>query len=924
MGNYNFQQIEKKWQKYWKGNRSFVAEKKSDLPKYYVLDMFPYPSGAGLHVGHPLGYIATDIIARYKRQKGFNVLHPMGYDAFGLPAEQYALKTGIHPAETTQKNTVRYQEQMEMLGFYHDPDTAFRTSDPDYYKWTQWVFMKMFNHWYDKKIEKARLITELEAHFEAEGSKGIVAATAYSGSFTAEEWKGYSPKEKGDILMAYRIAYTDQITVNWCPGLGTVLADAEVKDGRSERGNFPVERKLMKQWMLRITAYSDRLLADLEKLEWSDAVKSMQKNWIGRSEGASIVYDVDGVDDQLEVFTTRPDTIYGNTFMVVAPEHPIIEKICTVEQKEEVDKYIDWAVNRSERDRIADTKKTGVWTGGYAIHPLNGTKLPIWISDYVVITYGTGAIMAVPAHDQRDFEFAHKFDIRIIEVISGGDLSKEAYISKDGIMVNSDFVNGMTAREAIPLVVKKFEEIGRGTGRVTYKQRDVVWSRQRYWGEPTPIYYKDEVAYSIDESELPLVLPDVESYKPSETGEPPLSRAGDWVNYPGGGTRDLNTMPGWAGSSWYFFRYPDPFNEQELVDPSIEKYWLPVDLYVGGTEHAVLHLMYARFWTKFMYDIGVVSVEEPFTKLVNQGKIQGVSKLAFRDNESGEFVSADLISEEEKDKYTEIHVNISLVQDHSLDTEGYMKWTRQEGLVFKTNAEGEFKTISRAEKMSKSLYNTVAPDVICEQYGADTLRMFEMFLGPIEMEKPWSTESINGVFTFLKKIHNLYFDQEGNSLVTEGEPTVEELKFLHQTIKKTEEGIDRLAFNVCIPAFMVFEKELKRLKCRKRAILEPFAVIMSPFAPHMCEELWESMGHKESILEATFPTWEAELIKEQQIEYPVQINGKVRFKLSVDADMSKELVEEKALADPNAQKWLEGKSPRKIIVVPGRIVNIVL
>ncbi|MEL6193078.1 MAG: leucine--tRNA ligase [Bacteroidota bacterium] len=924
MGSYNFQQIEKKWQKYWKDNRSFVAEKKSDLPKYYVLDMFPYPSGAGLHVGHPLGYIATDIIARYKRQKGFNVLHPMGFDAFGLPAEQYAIKTGIHPAETTDKNTVRYLEQMEMLGFYHDPDTAFRTSDPDYYKWTQWVFMKMFNHWYDKKIEKARLITELEAHFEVEGSQGIVAATAYSGSFTAEEWKGYSPKEKGDILMAFRIAYTDQITVNWCPGLGTVLADAEVKDGRSERGNFPVERKLMKQWMLRITAYSDRLLADLEKLEWSDAVKSMQRNWIGRSEGASIVYDVDGVDDQLEVFTTRPDTIYGNTFMVVAPEHPIIEKICTAEQKEEVDKYIDWAVNRSERDRIADTKKTGVWTGGYAIHPLNGTKLPIWISDYVVITYGTGAIMAVPAHDQRDFEFAHKFDISIIEVISGGDLSKEAYISKDGIMVNSDFVNGKTAREAIPLVVKKFEEIKRGTGRVTYKQRDVVWSRQRYWGEPTPIYYKDEVAYSIDESELPLVLPDVESYKPSETGEPPLSRAGDWVNYPGGGTRDLNTMPGWAGSSWYFFRYPDPFNEKELVDPSIEKYWLPVDLYVGGTEHAVLHLMYARFWTKFMYDIDVVSVEEPFTKLVNQGKIQGVSKLAFRDNESGEFVSADLISEGERDKYAEIHVDISLVQDHSLDTEGYMKWTREEGLVFKTNADGEFKTISRAEKMSKSLYNTVAPDVICEQYGADTLRMFEMFLGPIEMEKPWSTESINGVFTFLRKIHNLYFDQDENSLVTEGEPTAEELKFLHQTIKKTEEGIDRLAFNVCIPAFMVFEKELKRLKCRKRAILEPFAIIMSPFAPHLCEEIWESMGHKESILKATFPKWEAELIKEQQIQYPVQINGKVRFKLSVDADMSKELVEEKALSDPNAQKWLEGKSPRKVIVVPGRIVNIVL
>lgn len=926
MGTYDFRRIEKKWQQYWKENRSFACEKISAKPKYYALDMFPYPSGAGLHVGHPLGYIATDIVARYKRVKGFNVLHPMGFDAFGLPAEQYAIKTGIHPAETTRINTEKYLMQMETLGFYYDPDAIFRTSDPEYYKWTQWIFIKLFQHWYNKETEKAEPIDNLISEFEANGNQKVEAASSQNEVFSAAKWKKMSQPKKAEVLMNYRLAYLDFATVNWCPALGTVLADAEVKDGKSERGNHDVERKEMKQWMLRITAYSDRLLNDLDTLEWSDALKTMQRNWIGRSEGASIRYKVEGLSDQLEVFTTRPDTIFGNTFMVVAPEHPIVPKITTPEQQKAVDEYIEWAGNRSEKDRIADTRKTGVWTGGYAINPFNGNQLPIWISDYVIITYGTGAIMAVPAHDERDYEFAHKFGIEIIEVIAGGDISKEAYTAKDGRMVNSDFMNDLSPMEAIPRVIDQLEKKGIGKRRITYKQRDVVWSRQRYWGEPTPIYYdKKGVAHAIDTSELPLELPPIDSYLPSETGEPPLSRAISWVDLPNGGKRDLNTMPGWAGSSWYFFRYPDAHNDEKLVDPAIEKYWLPVDLYVGGTEHAVSHLMYSRFWTKFLYDLGEVSVNEPFSKLVNQGKIQGVSQLALREKATGIFYSEDLVDHKEiGEKFSEIHTEIQFVSNNKLNIEEYKKFSKQEDLEFKVNEQGDFLTIPRVEKMSKSLYNTVNPDDICYEYGADTMRMYEMFLGPIEMDKPWSTEGINGVSTFLRRAYNLFIDDKEEIKVSDDKPGAEELKLLHQTIKKVEEGIERLAFNTCVPAFMIFEKEAKKLNCNKRAILEPFLIILSPFAPHFCEELWEKLGHKESILESEFPQWEEKFLVEDQVEYPVQINGKVRFKLAVAAEADKKAVEEIALSSADAKKWLEGKDVKKIIVVPGRIINIVV
>jgi leucyl-tRNA synthetase len=924
MGNYDFSRIEKKWQKYWKENRTFVAEKSSDKPKYYIMDMFPYPSGAGLHVGHPLGYIATDILTRYKRLKGFNVLHPMGFDAFGLPAEQYAIKTGIHPAEVTKVNTKRYQEQMEVLGFHYDPETAFRTSDPDYYKWTQWIFLQLFKTWFDKSVEKAQPIETLIAKFEENGNMDVEAATTQKRAFTADEWKQMSEKEQADIIMNYRLAYIDFATVNWCPALGTVLANEEVKEGRSERGNHPVVRKQMRQWMLRITAYGDRLLAGLDELDWPEAIKAMQTHWIGRSEGSSIIYDVEGTDEKIEVYTTRPDTIYGNTFMVLAPEHPLVAEITTDDQKQNVDEYITWATNRSERDRLAETKKTGVWTGGYAIHPFSGKKLPIWISDYVLITYGTGAIMAVPAHDERDYEFAHKFGIDIIEVISGGDISKEAYTSKDGIMVNSPLIDGMKASEAIPVVIAKFEEMGIGKGETNYRFRDVIWSRQRYWGEPTPIVYKNDIAYAIDESELPLILPDIESYLPSETGEPPLSRAEDWVKVDDETIRDMNTMPGWAGSSWYFLRYPDPFNEDKMIDEERAKYWLPIDLYIGGTEHAVTHLLYSRFWNKFLFDIGEIPNDEPFKKLINQGKIQGVSEMALRNKESGEYYSADLVDKKDRDQYDEIHTNIAHVDGNKLDTEAFKAWSKQPELVFHTNADGQFITIPVVEKMSKSFYNTVNPDDMCEQYGTDTFRMYEMFLGPIEMDKPWNTDGISGVQTFMRKAMNLFTNDKEEWIVTDDAPTAAELKILHKTIKKVEEGMERMAFNTCVPAFMVFARDIAKLKCHKRAILEPFVKILSPFAPHFCEEMWERMGHQETILKTDFPQWKEEYIAEDEITYPVQVNGKVRAKINAPADADKDAVEEIALANETVIQWMDGKPARKVIVVPGRIVNIVV
>ncbi|MEZ4773955.1 MAG: leucine--tRNA ligase [Bacteroidia bacterium] len=924
MGKYDFRTIEKKWQKQWKANRTFVAEKLSSKPKYYALDMFPYPSGAGLHVGHPLGYIATDIITRYKRLKGFNVLHPMGFDSFGLPAEQYAIKTGIHPAETTRNNIEGYLKQMENLGFHYDPDATLSTSDPEYYKWTQWIFIKLFEHWYDKSLEKARPITELEEVFAASGNISITAATSQKEYFSADEWITFTPKEQADILMNYRLAYLANATVNWCPALGTVLANEEVKDGKSERGGHPVEKRLMKQWMLRITAYSDRLLDSLQLLDWSESMKSMQTHWIGRSEGASIIYQVDGVSDTIEVFTTRPDTLFGNTFMVLAPEHPLVEKITTDAQRQAVEAYVEWAKNRQEVDRIANTTKTGVFTGGHALHPLTGKKLPVWIADYVVITYGTGAIMAVPAHDERDYEFAHKFGIEIIEVISGGDISKEAFLSKEGIMVHSDFLNGMKAGDAISAMIGKLVEMGIGKKEITYRQRDVIWSRQRYWGEPTPVYYKDGIAHALKESELPLVLPDIDEYKPSESGEPPLSRAENWKIRPDGGEYDLNTMPGLAGSSWYFLRYPDAANDTQLVNPEIEKYWMPVDLYVGGTEHAVGHLMYSRFWTKFLFDLGVISVEEPFKRLVNQGMIQGVSQLMHRHKETNEYVSADLIPENETDQYSLIHTDVNIVRNQVMDVDAYRKWTKDATAKFRLNEKDEFRTTSQVEKMSKSLYNTVNPNDMCEQYGADTMRLYEMFLGPIEIAKPWSTDGITGVHAFLKRAWSLFFGENDEWLITEETPSAEELKILHKTIKKVEEGIERLSFNTCVPAYMVFIKEIARMNCHKREILEPFLKILSPFAPHVCEELWQQLGHDTSILLSAFPQWEEKYIAEEEIEYPIQINGKVRVRVAVPADATAEEVEKATLENEVVQQWLNGNKPKKIIVVPGRIVNVVV
>jgi leucyl-tRNA synthetase len=981
---YDFRSIEKKWQTYWKENRTFAADKLSDKPKYYVLDMFPYPSGAGLHVGHPLGYIATDVVSRYKRLKGYNVLHPMGFDSFGLPGEQYAIQTGIHPAKTTETNCVRYREQMELMGLDYDPDAWLRTSDPAYYKWTQWIFLRLFEHWYDQAAEKARPITELVAAFEQNGNQQVQAATDQKAKFTAEEWKSMSPAEQNDVLMNYRLAYNSWATVNWCPALGTVLANDEVKEGRSERGNYPVERKKMRQWMLRITAYADRLLYDLDLLDWSDAMKAMQANWIGRSEGANITYEVAGFpEEKIEVFTTRPDTLFGNTFMVLAPEHPLVEKITTEGQQAEVEKYVAWAKNRTERERMADTRKTGAFTGGYAIHPLSGDRLPVWISDYVVITYGTGAIMAVPAHDQRDWDFAKKFGLKIVEVIEGGNIEEGAFDSKDAPMINSDFIDGLPARDAITAITQKLEEMGVGKGEITYKMRDAIWSRQRYWGEPTPVLYKEGVARAVADEELPLTLPHLDTYKPSESGEPPLARAGDaWRYLPDGSERDLNTMPGAAGSSWYFFRYFDAHNDEQFADPERIKYWMPVDLYVGGTEHAVGHLLYARLWTKFLYDLGYCPVKEPFQKLVNQGMIQGVSEKVYMSTrpsnvvygqlEDGSwrehkatskprtvFVSKELVKsypdfqaaegELERIRPAEVHIFIDYIKDYGLTSPSYLdgesirqivEWRPEYAEAIFVAAGGYYQngvfhpfdngkgqeifTKTEVEKMSKSKFNVVNPDSVVGEYGTDTFRLFEMFLGPLEMSKPWDTQSITGVYKFLNKAWSLFFDDDNNWVVTDEAPTDEDLKELHKALKQAEESIERLAFNTAVPAFMVLANYLNKANCRKRAILEPFLIMLSPFAPHFCEELWQRLGHEESISQASFPQWEEKYLVEDSIEYPVQVNGRMRAKITVAADAGKEEVEKIVLADERVQKYLDGKPPRKVIVVPGRIVNVVV
>jgi leucyl-tRNA synthetase len=1029
MTEYNFNQIEQKWQEKWQQEDTYKVTEDAAKPKYYVLDMFPYPSGAGLHVGHPLGYIASDIYSRYKVHKGFNVLHPMGFDAFGLPAEQYAIQTGQHPAVTTEKNIKRYKEQLEKIGFSYDWNREVITSDPKYYKWTQWTFIQLFNHYFNSKTQKAESIEELVSYFDKNGTAGLNAACTNELDLTAKEWKSKSEKEQQDILMNYRLAFQAETTVNWCSELGTVLANDEVKDGFSVRGGHPVEQKSMKQWLLRVSAYTERLLQGLDKLEWSDSLKEMQRNWIGKSTGAELDFETENKDIKLRVFTTRPDTLFGCTFMVLAPEHPDVLKLTTKENKEEIEKYIEETKKRTERDRLTDVKKiTGQFTGSYAIHPFSGKKLPIWIADYVLIQYGTGAVMSVPAHDSRDYAFAKHFNIPITEVVSGGNIEKESYDAKEGKMVNSDFLNGLDVKDAIAKMTTAIEEKGIGIGKTNYRMRDAIFSRQRYWGEPFPIYYKDGIAYPLGEKDLPLELPEIDKFLPTETGEPPLARAKNWK------TKDehpleLDTMPGFAGSSAYYLRYMDPHNDEEYFSKNAVEYWQDVDLYIGGTEHATGHLIYARFWNKFLHDIGLSVVEEPFKKLVNQGMIQGRSSFVYRvnyekyaeylvwqqikDKQLGveftknykegrrqfDFYSKEakvvleiksqknieklseayieyfeqndykillipirdvlndmdgvlekvkgmikgktyestthidyknlkpcFVSKNIKDRKlftSEIHVDVSLVENDTLDIEGFKNWRPEFMEADFILEDGKYVCGSAVEKMSKSLHNVVNPDEIIEKYGADTFRCYEMFLGPIEQHKPWNTDGIEGVSKFLKKFWNLFFDQNGLNISDE-KPTDEEFKILHKTIKKIDEDINRLSFNTCVSTFMIAVNELATLKCNKKEILEKLLILLSPFAPHISEELWQAVGNQGSVTKMVFPKHDEKYLTESSYEYPVSVNGKLRVTHKLPINIKKEEAEQIVLELPVIQKWTEGKSIRKIIFVPNKIINIVV
>jgi leucyl-tRNA synthetase len=925
---YDFNTIEKKWQKYWADNKVFRAETALDKPKFYVLDMFPYPSGAGLHVGHPLGYIASDIYARYKRHKGFNVLHPMGYDAYGLPAEQYAIQTGTHPEVTTEKNIKRYRRQLDRIGFSFDWDREVRTSDPDYYKWTQWTFIQLFNSWYDKSADKAAPISLLIDEFEKHGNGKVNAACDDLDEFTSEKWKDFSLVEQQNILMNYRLAYLKDTLVNWCPALGTVLANDEVREGLSERGGHPVERKLMKQWLLRITAYSQRLLDGLDSIDWTDALKESQKNWIGRSEGASVNFNIKGHDEIIEVFTTRPDTLFGANFMVLAPEHELIARLTTPQQKEKVEDYVKRAKNRSERERMTEVKKvSGIFTGSYAINPLSGDEIPIWTADYVLAGYGTGAIMAVPGHDSRDFAFARHFGLPITQVVvAGGDEAsdpatwEDSYDSKEGVMINSDFLDGMPVKDAIQATIKKIEEMKIGYGTINYRLRDAIFSRQRYWGEPFPVYYKDGMPYTLDESELPLKLPAVDKFLPTEDGEPPLARAENW-HTKDGYPLETNTMPGFAGSSAYYLRYMDPNNDKEYFSKEANEYWRDVDLYIGGDEHAAGHLIYSRFWNKFLFDLGMVCEEEPFKKLINQGKIQGRSSFVYRIKGSNSFVSKGLRNNYETQA---LHVDINLVNNDILDTEAFKNWLPEYKDAEFVLENGLYYCGYEIEKMSKSKHNVQNPDDLIENYGADTLRLYEMFLGPLEQDKPWDTNGIEGVFRFLRKFWRLFFDEDDNLLITGEIPSNDELKSLHKTIKKVNSDIERFSFNTGVSAFMICVNELSELKCHKREILEPFTILLSPYAPHITEEIWQVLGHDESISTATYPVHNEDYLIEKSIEYPVSFNGKMRFKLKLPVDMPKSEIEKAAIEAEEAQRWLAGKTIRKIIVVPGRIINIVV
>ncbi|MEO1030252.1 MAG: leucine--tRNA ligase [Bacteroidota bacterium] len=950
---YNFNALEKKWQDYWAKNETFKASNESDKPKYYVLDMFPYPSGAGLHVGHPLGYIASDIYARYKRHKGFNVLHPQGYDSFGLPAEQYAIQTGQHPAVTTEANIKTYRRQLDQIGFSFDWSREVRTSNPDYYKWTQWIFIQLFESWYNNDTHKAEHIDALVKVFEAEGNQNVNAAfDDDTEAFTADEWNAYSEAEKQHILLKYRLTYLAETEVNWCPALGTVLANDEIVNGVSERGGHPVIRKKMTQWSMRISAYAERLLQGLETIDWTDALKDIQRNWIGKSVGASVTFNVvsEALEDTnsedtssasvskhtIDVFTTRPDTIFGVSFMTLAPEHELVSQITTEAQKAEVEAYVEATAKRSERDRMADVKTiSGVYTGAYAEHPFTKEPIPIWIGDYVLASYGTGAVMAVPCGDQRDYDFAKHFDIPIPNIFEGVDISEEAFADKDKtIIANSDFINGMNYKKATKRVIYELEQIGQGQGKTNYRLRDAVFSRQRYWGEPFPVYYKNGLPQMISENYLPLTLPEVEKYLPTETGEPPLGNAKVWawdtnqcavvsnqlIDNETVFPIELNTMPGWAGSSQYFNRYMDPRNDKEIFSQEAINYWQQVDLYIGGSEHATGHLLYSRFWQKFMFDKGLVPVDEYAKKLINQGMILGTSAIAHRISGTNQYVSNGL-----KNDYSveEIRVDVNLVNSSDeVDIESLKNWQPQFKDAEFILEDGKFIVGREVEKMSKRWYNVVNPDEICEQYGADSLRLYEMFLGPLEQYKPWNTAGITGVHGFLKRLWKLYYDDNGFK-VTDTEPNKDNLKTLHKTIKKVEEDIENFSFNTSVSTFMIAVNELTAQKCTSRSILESLLILISPYAPHIAEELWEQLGHSTSIATASFPMFEEKHLVESSKNYPISFNGKMRFTLELPLDMSKEDIEKTVLAYEKTREQLQGRTPKKVIVVPGKIVNIV-
>ena len=919
--DYNFKEIESKWQAFWAANDTFKAEVDSTKPKYYVLDMFPYPSGAGLHVGHPLGYIASDIYSRYKRLCGFNVLHPMGYDAFGLPAEQYAIQTGQHPAVTTEKNIARYREQMDRIGFSYDWSREVRTCDPEYYKWTQWAFLQMFDSWYDNVEQKARPIADLEAAFAQGGSAAVDAACGEVEPFTAEQWASFSDKEKAAVLMQYRIAYQGETAVNWCPALGTVLANDEVKEGYSVRGGHPVEQKKMTQWQLRVSAYAGRLLDDLETLDWTDSLKDMQRNWIGKSQGAEMNFKVSNGTEEYDmtIFTTRADTVFGVTFMVLAPESEWVEKLTTPEQKEAVEEYLAMAKKKTERERMMEARKvTGVFSGSYAVNPLTGEKVPVWIGEYVLAGYGTGAIMAVPAHDSRDYAFAKTFNLPIIPLIEGCDVSESSFDAKEGVMCNSGFLNGLTVKEAIPAAIDYVEKHGIGHRKVNYRLRDAIFSRQRYWGEPFPMYFKDGVATPMTLADLPLQLPEVDKFLPTESGEPPLGRAKDWTY--DGYQIEMSTMPGFAGSSAYYLRYMDPHNSEALVGEEANGYWQDVDLYIGGTEHATGHLIYSRFWNKFLYDLGYVCKNEPFKKLINQGMIQGRSNFVYRIIGTNTFVSLGL-----KDQYetTEIHVDVNIVRNDRLDLEAFKAWMPDYANAEFILEDGEYICGWAVEKMSKSMFNVVNPDLICDTYGADTLRLYEMFLGPLEQSKPWDTKGIDGVNRFLKKVWRMFYDRDG-LIVTDEKATPEELKALHKLIGKVRTDIEAFSFNTAVSAFMIAVNELTDLKCSKREILEQLLVLLSPFAPHVAEELWQTLGHNESITYAAFPEYVEAYTVENNCTYAVSFNGKTRFTVELPVDMSREDVDAHVRGLDQTAKYVGEGNIVKVIVVPGKIVNIVV